>query len=174
MYELFISLPLRDHWEIIERSLRDHRAWNGFYHKLKHPALHKIRGGGQNQWMRKCTIENHNITDRWLGENILACVSTPDQRLFPTTCDCRIPRYTWLQYIISRNTWCDVLFTMILLFILNKNYGTTLLRILIKLSKFLSQDRSSISLFNKTSTWLFWFWFIQYTRANAGYVSLLM
>ena len=72
--------------------------------------------------------------------------------------DRRIPRYTWLKYIISRDTWSDVLFPVILLYILETNcryfqhtlsyHGNTLLIILTILSTFVSQV--SISLINKT------------------------
>ena len=52
------------------------------------------------------------------------------EKLFPVIRDCRIPRYTWLQYIILRDTWSDVLFPVIvshvLVNILNIPYGTTL------------------------------------------------
>ena len=69
-------------------------------------------------------------------------------KLFSATLDCRIPRYTWFEYIISGDfSSINSLFVIIHWMY----HGTTLHRILVIL---LISSQSNISLINKTSIWI--------------------
>ena len=52
--------------------------------------------------------------------HFLISVTRDVKKLFLVTRDCWIPHCTWLQYVISRDTWYDILFSVILPYILNK------------------------------------------------------